>query len=93
MWFSADDEDFYPRSPRGERRTGRTHTPGDCTISIRAPREGSDLDGGVGLPGQLAISIRAPREGSDTLIRSNCLSLWISIRAPREGSDRPPVRR
>ena len=35
------------------------------TISIHAPREGSDLDGGVRFPGQLAISIHAPREGSD----------------------------
>ena len=57
---------FYPRSPRGERRdttTGETYRV--TSISIHAPREGSD--GCVFLLGTLIceISIHAPREGSD----------------------------
>ena len=34
--------DFYPRSPRGERRTVQRMDPGRQRISIHAPREGSD---------------------------------------------------
>ena len=34
---------FYPRSPRGERRTEVQHGIADGDISIHAPREGSDL--------------------------------------------------
>ena len=55
-------------------------------ISIHAPREGSDDDGGV--PFVVSeISIHAPREGSD-LVCFGCQPLdIISIHAPREGSD------
>ena len=34
---------FYPRSPRGERRGSPAHPCGAALISIHAPREGSDL--------------------------------------------------
>ena len=35
--------DFYPRSPRGERRLRRSEPAHQAQISIHAPREGSDL--------------------------------------------------
>ena len=62
--FSKSDADFYPRSPRGERRRPAASLWPGRTISIHAPREGSD-------PGldllfhPFGISIHAPREGSD----------------------------
>ena len=34
---------FNPRSPRGERRCRRSHRPPAHSISIHAPREGSDM--------------------------------------------------
>ena len=57
-----------------------------ATISIHAPREGSDA-ALVGPGIHMGISIHAPREGSDV-----GFTLWdeqtvISIHAPREGSD------
>ena len=62
------------------KRAGRT-------ISIHAPREGSDIlianRGGL-----IIISIHAPREGSDGFTEYDAQSVaWISIHAPREGSD------
>ena len=39
----ADSLDFNPRSPRGERPTGRSPAPGAMLISTHAPREGSDV--------------------------------------------------
>ena len=56
--------DFNPRSPHGERRLSTEILHGDKTISIHAPRTGSD---GAGLPNQPGhdISIHAPRTGSD----------------------------
>ena len=35
-------DDFNPRSPDGERRVYAMATPGEYTISIHAPRMGSD---------------------------------------------------
>ena len=57
-------EYFYPRSPRGERRIAGRCTSLGRSISIHAPREGSDLGAGAALSMQ-KISIHAPREGSD----------------------------
>ena len=57
---------FYPRSPRGERRSHQMHPVFVVgVISIHAPREGSDdvNPGWVIIEGP--ISIHAPREGSD----------------------------
>ena len=59
------------------------------TISIHAPREGSDqFDHSQTF--LLPISIHAPREGSD--VPAVCVGRgdMISIHAPREGSDREP---
>ena len=57
---------FYPRSPRGERRLVSLRFPHPLEISIHAPREGSDLVS-LRFPHPLEISIHAPREGSDAL--------------------------
>ncbi len=56
--------DFNPRSPRGERPgpQGGPGRPG--SISIHAPREGSDSKSD-GRADHRPISIHAPREGSD----------------------------
>ena len=59
---------------------------GTLTISIHAPREGSDME-----PFSCAlcqnISIHAPREGSDRKGQESYIGVAISIHAPREGSD------
>ena len=58
-----------------------------ATISIHAPREGSDTTFRILNPNR-DISIHAPREGSDTAaeISEEAVQV-ISIHAPREGSD------
>ena len=67
--------------------------PDSGTISIHAPREGSDPLGHHVLPVVLAISIHAPREGSDgRVFRPGRPHRGISIHAPREGSDGPSPR-
>ena len=57
-------QNFYPRSPRGERRRGRFCGHFLNGISIHAPREGSDGSRDMEPPVRI-ISIHAPREGSD----------------------------
>ena len=78
--------DFNPRSPHGERR----HKPGaplrDSSISIHAPRTGSDFACSQPVFRHV-ISIHAPRTGSDFPALSPRPSAWISIHAPRTGSD------
>ena len=57
-------ENFYPRSPRGERQYCPVCRPVVEAISIHAPREGSDAVCAFAGPSR-TISIHAPREGSD----------------------------
>ena len=56
---------FNPRSPRGERRLAVALISVSLSISIHAPREGSDFTVPNCYPVALRISIHAPREGSD----------------------------
>ena len=56
------------------------------TISIHAPREGSDKCD-PNAEGIVTISIHAPREGSDKFLVLFQTVHKISIHAPREGSD------
>ena len=63
------------------------------SISIHAPREGSDQVGGRVLVQSIVISIHAPREGSDPLFLPHHRHPAISIHAPREGSDGHPRQR
>ena len=61
----AAAQNFYPRSPRGERRRHDLLADVQPVISIHAPREGSDL-GAQEHQRLRPISIHAPREGSDS---------------------------
>ena len=78
---------FNPRSPHGERQPGYIVPRNRYTISIHAPRTGSDGHD----PAERRnchISIHAPRTGSDIRVDDH----WtppkeISIHAPRTGSD------
>ena len=76
---------FNPRSPHGERREWQARRVAQ-TISIHAPRTGSDCAGAWRLLGVL-ISIHAPRTGSDGETRRKPRPARISIHAPRTGSD------
>ncbi len=67
IWeYPYKDESFNPRSPWGERPTGAVHIREIMSVSIHAPRGGSD---------RMAnwyqrinnVSIHAPRGGSDAL--------------------------
>ena len=63
------------------------------TISIHAPRTGSDLQHAGGRRA-VGISIHAPRTGSDTALENGFVDeIAISIHAPRTGSDAISVRR
>ena len=82
------DEGFLSTLPaRGATYQSRNR-PIRKTISIHAPREGSDLEKRVMRP-LLIISIHAPREGSDQPppFGLDGVRQRISIHAPREGSD------
>ena len=59
----------------------------EMRISIHAPREGSDRQGGGNCQLAVRISIHAPREGSDSTPTVKRWYRGISIHAPREGSD------
>ena len=60
--------------------------PRSVSISIHAPREGSDQVIQYAIRRQ-EISIHAPREGSDVRYSTVTVNSPISIHAPREGSD------
>ena len=103
------NNDFNPRSPHGERRSGVYATRYSIqfqstlpargaterfrrvlqamSISIHAPRTGSDTKGTIQARLNTIISIHAPRTGSDKASINSRLSDLISIHAPRTGSD------
>ena len=60
----ARDNNFYPRSPRGERPAVPEPPLNRGWISIHAPRVGSDTCV-IGADTRYQISIHAPRVGSD----------------------------
>ena len=63
------EKNFNPRSPHGERPSGWATTRRERSISIHAPRTGSDHR--RFLPGAgLRISIHAPRTGSDQRVNA-----------------------
>ena len=87
---SSREGDFYPRSPRGERRVTPSRVRLQFSISIHAPRERSDLALYPSIGCIIVnISIHAPREGSDDDLPGLYSRMGISIHAPREGSDGP----
>ena len=82
---------FNPRSPHGERRAGESRLRRADSISIHAPRTGSDRSGAGRTAVHLPISIHAPRTGSDATLSRRFLLSEISIHAPRTGSDGNPA--
>ena len=82
---------FNPRSPHGERRAGESRLRRADSISIHAPRTGSDRSGAGRTAVHLPISIHAPRTGSDIINNSTFETIKISIHAPRTGSDGNPA--
>ena len=80
----AEGPDFYPRSPRGERRRSLDVPLDLLHISIHAPREGSDHAPLRGTRRWTHISIHAPREGSDMLLHQKFISShYFYPRSPR----------
>ena len=78
--------DFNPRSPDGERLTFAITVITQHSISIHAPRMGSDPQSATNAPSRY-ISIHAPRMGSDLIDGDVMVFDDISIHAPRMGSD------
>ena len=92
MIFLTTNKDFYPRSPRGERRVATPASAGEAGISIHAPREGSDRLGAHRLSAGLGdFYPRSPRGERLELLQRLFVAAFISIHAPREGSDRWPA--
>ena len=79
-------QDFYPRSPRGERRSTQRANASSLPFLSTLPARGATK---LKLDRVIAngISIHAPREGSDAGHKGLCRMDKISIHAPREGSD------
>ena len=77
---------FNPRSPWRERRHNTACLLRPVSISIHAPRGGSD-PGNRAVAQGFCISIHAPRGGSDVPNRLVWQHWEISIHAPRGGSD------
>ena len=80
--------DFNPRSPCGERPSFCLLRRLRSSISIHAPRVGSDSVALFMSYSVTNISIHAPRVGSDKGYTSVLARILISIHAPRVGSDR-----
>ena len=73
---------FNPRSPHGERRESPARGAGVHSISIHAPRTGSDAALRV-LRVIRRISIHAPRTGSDTFaLQNRALFVHFNPRSP-----------
>ena len=73
---------FNPRSPHGERRSIENVAEKGNSISIHAPRTGSDGAAQSCVP-QRKISIHAPRTGSDRKLRDRgCFRFDFNPRSP-----------
>ena len=80
-------QNFYPRSPRGERPDGEGNFDISTVISIHAPREGSDPRACCCAAGQKYFYPRSPRGERPGAVVDVLAKVGISIHAPREGSD------
>ena len=80
-------KDFYPRSPRGERRWVLRLHHRAVDISIHAPREGSDITGQLLDYYPTHFYPRSPRGERPRKLPVMGRKRVISIHAPREGSD------
>ena len=78
---------FNPRSPWGERPAGLFSTTGWKTISIHAPRGGSDPSRMGIMPEAYTFQSTLPVGGATDGFLSKRQEFFISIHAPRGGSD------
>ena len=78
---------FYPRSPRGERLSLQFQVGVEGRISIHAPREGSDERMSRYVARKRAFLSTLPVRGATLPAGRGALEHRISIHAPREGSD------
>ena len=62
-------------------------SPRSLAVSIHAPWEGCDVEGGVTPADHDFVSIHAPWEGCDMLVVSELSEAVVSIHAPWEGCD------
>ena len=83
---------FYPRSPRGERPNKCKIDQQCCSISIHAPRVGSDCWYIAGISAYRNFYPRSPRGERLNEDRYGQQFWRISIHAPRVGSDSKPRR-
>ena len=85
---------FNPRSPHGERRAGESRLRRADSISIHAPRTGSDRSGAGRTAVHLPISIHAPRTGSDRESPAHGAGLhYFNPRSPHGERHAPHQRR
>ena len=78
---------FNPRSPHGERRAQFERADGHLTISIHAPRTGSDYASLIASTCCFVFQSTLPARGATRNWQSLCRDCHISIHAPRTGSD------
>ena len=88
LFYLRESSNFYPRSPRGERRTATGRSKTLPRISIHAPREGSDTPS-RSKNGARTVNFypRSPRGERHKARPRVEIVITISIHAPREGSD------
>ena len=89
MHDKSADFDFNPRSPHGERHLANDGTIATATISIHAPRTGSDRTAYLLQLGCINFNPRSPhgeRRNPGVFFQAK---FDISIHAPRTGSDAP----
>ena len=79
--------DFNPRSPRGERQYSESLYLQKFSISIHAPREGSDFFKKCWGVNMIDFNPRSPRGERHAQALAAPRQPDISIHAPREGSD------
>ena len=80
-------KNFNPRSPRGERPFDFVLTLIGRTISIHAPREGSDTRCALWAVSRGEFQSTLPARGATDTCEMSNEAYRISIHAPREGSD------
>ena len=85
--FFSRNNNFYPRSPRGERPAIRANGLQQLIISIHAPRVGSDNPGSVLDPSPDIFLSTLPAWGATQGHALEEHFQLISIHAPRVGSD------
>ena len=83
----TEASNFYPRSPRGERQQLPRWLFPVKSISIHAPREGSDVWPQRGPGATQKFLSTLPARGATGLKGLRPIFICISIHAPREGSD------